>query len=330
MRSAGGIIEKSVLLPSHHNIVHITFRLLEGAGPVRLRLRPFVHFRRLEDPVNAPLPNSYAITARGPQYEITAGPDLPTLRLVDRWSTTTRASPPMAARRANSSLRPRRSAATSPRGPTGARVISPASCARTRRLTLVASTERWHTVLALKPEEARRFELERRRRLIDMAPPSPPGPGSPATLVLAADTFIITPVGRVADLARVARRRRRFADGDRRLSLVHRLGAGHDDLARRADAFHRPGGGGAVDPARLRPLCARRADPQPVPGRRKQGPLPYRRCDAVVLPCAWPLCAGHRRQGDAAADPAGPEADRPPSSRGHAVSASGSIPKTGC
>jgi glycogen debranching enzyme len=80
--TAGGVIEKSALLPSHHNIVHITYRLVEGPAQVRLRLRPFVHFRRLEEPVNAALPDSYAISARGPQYEITVSPDLPKLRLI--------------------------------------------------------------------------------------------------------------------------------------------------------------------------------------------------------------------------------------------------------
>jgi hypothetical protein len=38
-------IEKSIVIPSHHNIVHATFSLQSGADRVRLRLRPMVHFR---------------------------------------------------------------------------------------------------------------------------------------------------------------------------------------------------------------------------------------------------------------------------------------------
>ncbi len=47
----GMVIEKSVVLPSGHNIVHVTFRLLGDTGRARLRLRPFVNFRALEAPV---------------------------------------------------------------------------------------------------------------------------------------------------------------------------------------------------------------------------------------------------------------------------------------
>jgi predicted glycogen debranching enzyme len=198
----GGLtIEKSVLLPSHHNIAHVTFRLVAGANSARLRLRPFVHFRRLEEPVSAPLLPNYAITARGQRYEVTADNTLPTLRLAidgdigasfiaDGGSNREFFFETEAQRGYES-----RGASWSP----GA-----FSCElhKDTPLTLIASTERWHTVLALKPDDARRFEIERRRRLIDMAAPSARA-GLAASLVLSADTFVVTPVGRVADLARV-------------------------------------------------------------------------------------------------------------------------------
>ena len=80
--AAGIAVDKSIVIPSHHNIVHVTFKLRAGAERVRLRLRPMVHFRKLEEPVDQPLGNSYSLTARGPLYEISAGPDLPPLRIV--------------------------------------------------------------------------------------------------------------------------------------------------------------------------------------------------------------------------------------------------------
>src|SRR5205809_5009438 len=77
----GTVIEKSIVMPSGHNIVHVTFRLLGEAQPARLRLRPFVNFHAIEAPVGEALASGYALTARGQRYEIDAGPDLPTLRL---------------------------------------------------------------------------------------------------------------------------------------------------------------------------------------------------------------------------------------------------------
>src|SRR5207248_3019651 len=78
----GVTIEKSVVMPARRNIVHISFRLIGADRPVGLQLRPFVNFRRLEAPVNEPLGADYQLLVRGQRYEISAGPDLPTLRLM--------------------------------------------------------------------------------------------------------------------------------------------------------------------------------------------------------------------------------------------------------
>jgi glycogen debranching enzyme len=77
----GVVIEKSIVVPSRQNIVHSTFRSLGDGKRVRLRLTPFINLRRLEVPVSEPLSSGYALTVQGHRYEITAGPDLPTLRL---------------------------------------------------------------------------------------------------------------------------------------------------------------------------------------------------------------------------------------------------------
>src|SRR5690606_20454981 len=67
--------------------------------------------------------------------------------------------------------------------------------------TLIASTDPWQTMLALSPAEASDLYLQRRARLIRLAHPK--AQASPAAdLVLAADQFIITPVGRLRDSAR--------------------------------------------------------------------------------------------------------------------------------
>jgi predicted glycogen debranching enzyme len=67
--------------------------------------------------------------------------------------------------------------------------------------SLVASTETWETLRALEPPDAIHAERGRRARLIRLARPQARG-GPAATLVLAADQFVITPAGRVEDAAR--------------------------------------------------------------------------------------------------------------------------------
>jgi len=61
----GVTIEKSVVMPARRNIVHISFRLIDGDRPIRLQLRPFVNFRRLEAAVNEPLSAEYQLLVRG-------------------------------------------------------------------------------------------------------------------------------------------------------------------------------------------------------------------------------------------------------------------------
>ena len=200
-RIDGMTIEKSVLLPSHHNIVHVTYRLLDGPQRVRIRLRPLVHFRRLEDPVNVPLQqNSYAITARGALYEITANPDLPPLRMVVEGCDPASFTADGGSAR-EYFFETERERGYEPRGPAWSPGYFTCELSLESPVTLIAATEPWHSVLALKPDQARAFERERRRRLFDVAPATARSP-LPAELVLAADTFVITPVGRVADLTR--------------------------------------------------------------------------------------------------------------------------------
>jgi len=202
----GMTIEKSVLMPARHNITYIGFRLIDGARAIRLFLRPAVNFRRIEAAVSEPLASGYALTANGRHYEIAAGAGLPVLRLMISGCDATSFT-------ADGGSRHECDFVTEEQRGYDARgslwspgyftvELQPDSIA-----TLIAATEPWHTVEALHPEYAREFETERRRRLIAMAPPSA-REGLAAELVLAADTFVITPVGRVADIVRA------HAEGD--------------------------------------------------------------------------------------------------------------------
>ena len=208
----GMTIEKSVLMPARHNITYIGFRLIGGARAIRLFLRPAVNFRRIEAAVSEPLASGYALTANGRHYEIAAGAGLPVLRLMISGCDATSFT-------ADGGSRHECDFVTEEQRGYDARgslwspgyftvELQPDSIA-----TLIAATEPWHTVEALHPDAARRFETERRRRLVAMAPPAA-REGLAAELVLAADSFIITPVGRVADIVRA------HAEGDEMRTVI--------------------------------------------------------------------------------------------------------------
>jgi len=75
------LVEKRVALPYRQNTVHVHYRNAGGGAPVRLRLRPQVHIRPHEAPLDRPIREPYVLTAVDRRYEISAGAHLPTLRL---------------------------------------------------------------------------------------------------------------------------------------------------------------------------------------------------------------------------------------------------------
>jgi predicted glycogen debranching enzyme len=197
---AGYTLEKRIVLPYRQNTVHITYRLLSGDGRIRLGLRPAVHFRPHDDPVSAPAPKSYTLTVVEDQFEICSHQEgLPPLRML--------LYAPVSAftfdRRQSEQILYRTEAI---RGyESQGRLWSPGyhriDLAAGEDATLVASTEGWEMIRALNPPDAHKSEMERRRALLSAADPkAQAGPG--AELVLAADQFLITPVGRVEDAAR--------------------------------------------------------------------------------------------------------------------------------
>jgi predicted glycogen debranching enzyme len=194
------VIEQSIVVPSRQNIVHSTFRSLGDGKRVRLRVRPLINFRALEAPLGEAPSAGYTLTIQGDRYEINAGPDLPTLRLAVEGPE----GPTFTAD--GGSRRERFYDIEAQRGyDSRGWLWSPGYFAGVVRenspLTLIAATEAWHTVLALSPDDALTFEGERRRRLVGMAA-APVQTGFAAELAIAADSFVITPVGRVADGAR--------------------------------------------------------------------------------------------------------------------------------
>jgi predicted glycogen debranching enzyme len=210
---AGGFhLEKRVFLGHLQNTAHVVYRLTSGEGVVRLELHPTVHFRPHDAPVSTAHGEPYTLTVVEDRYELcSAWPNLPALHLAisGRNSTFTVASRRIAdvyysveARRGYESV----GDLWSP-GFFGADLFLGEDAA-----ALTASTEPWEVIRALTVEEALAAEIERRRRLIYMAVPQAKG-GTAAELVLAADSFVVTP-GRSEDAARA------HAAGDEARSVI--------------------------------------------------------------------------------------------------------------
>ena len=191
-------LEKRVLMPHLQNTTHVTYRLSSGAQPIRLALRPAVHIRPHDAPVDLPMAAPYVLTVVENRYEL-ATAEAPVLRLVTQ-------GPPapftVDGRLIEGVLhRVERARGYEHLGnlwsPGYFAVELPPGVA----LTLVLSTEPWESVLALSPEEAVVAEGHRRERLILQADERTRS-GVGRELVFAADQFVIQPAGRAEETVR--------------------------------------------------------------------------------------------------------------------------------
>ena len=190
-------LERRLAMTYRQNTTVIVYRLVEGAGPVTLDIRPWMHFRGNDGQADQPLHRPAMVHADGPRLEITQGP-YPPLRLAvlaETWSLCLDAG---REDEAFYSVEAERDYV--PRGPLwGPGVLTldlgPEGAA------LVASAEPWAAALALSPDQALAAEALRRRRLVAAAHPAvQDGVGS--VLVTAADAFVFDPRTRLDLVAR--------------------------------------------------------------------------------------------------------------------------------
>lgn len=197
----GGIIlEKHLVLLHGQNTVHIGYRLLSKEPGVKLELRPSMHFRGHEHSVSEPLDAQYVFSMEEKRFEVRGGEMFPRLRF------TLKGAERFAFIYDGGTQREIFYQRDADRGyDAKGKLWSPGwitfdlnpDC----QATLIASTETWRVMQALSPDEAVDFYQQRRARLIRTAVPE--ARASPAAdLVLAADQFIINPVGRLQDAAR--------------------------------------------------------------------------------------------------------------------------------
>jgi predicted glycogen debranching enzyme len=195
----GLVIEKHVLLLHGQNTAHINYRLLSEEKGVRLELRPSMHFRGHERPVSETLQENYLVSIVGERFEVSAGPALPVLRFVLRGEDVSFTHDGGTQRELFYQKEADRGYES--RGVLWSPGHFSVKLEPQKEATLIASTEPWGTMLALSPAEAVKFYHQRRQRLVKSSHPHTRS--SPAAeLVLAADQFIINPVGRIQDAAR--------------------------------------------------------------------------------------------------------------------------------
>ena len=189
-------VQKRILLPYLQNTVHVIFRVLTAPGGVRLRLRPSMHFRSHEAPVNDPFRHPYELSARHERIEIRDG-QAPPLRM---YLKAEHGSMVLDGQFRQITYRLERSRGYEYEGSLWSPGYFRADLREGEEAALIASTESWDTVLAVDPKTALQSELQRQERLILQARPEAQE-GFAAELLLAADQFIIRPTSRTADVA---------------------------------------------------------------------------------------------------------------------------------
>jgi predicted glycogen debranching enzyme len=211
LRLGEAILHKRIIMPHFQNTTHVIYRLEGGPGPLRLRLRPWLVFRGHDQPVRQGGERTLrTASCDGDRCEVAAPGDLPCLRM-----TLHGGQPLIEDHRIVEGVRYR---IEKERGypHVGSRQspgyfeieMEPGATA-----AMTASVESWETILALDPAAAWTAELYRRERLINAADEAV-RIGPAAELVLAADQFVITPVGRSAGAVRA------HAAGDELRSVI--------------------------------------------------------------------------------------------------------------
>jgi len=192
------VVEKRVAMPYRQNTVVIQYKV-SGAAPMTLRLAPAIHIRGYEAPVSEPLHDDYAFTFGGQHYRVTAT-GVPPLRFVLEGHHTFEAHE---TRRLQVMYAVEESRGYEARGELWSPGTFVIEIAPGESASLIASTEEADVISAISAADGLDIERERKRRLISTADYS----SHDATLdqlVIAADQFVIKPVGRVRDTIRSA------------------------------------------------------------------------------------------------------------------------------
>ena len=197
----GCVFEKQLFMVHEQNTVYVCYRLLQGDHPLRIKLRPAMQIRGHDHAVDHERPMHCALHVDEDRYEFVPpeSSHFPPLRICLHGHTRALTVESRCLQSLLYRVEQRRGY-----GAVG-ELWSPgyfrATLTAEHPVSLVASTESWDTLLALQPDEALASTRERMERLLIDARDENPDPLADE-LVLAADQFMITPVGRAEERAR--------------------------------------------------------------------------------------------------------------------------------
>jgi predicted glycogen debranching enzyme len=203
------ILEKRVCMVYAQNTSYITYTLLQGTG--HLEVQPALHVRPHGGALGGPPHAEYRFGAVEHGFELRVSDDLPVLKFA--WNGDWSGFHMDVEQITNLRYRLEQSRGYDWEGGLWSPGRFTAKLSIGKPASLGLSTEDWVRMQALTPVQAFAAEIERRRRLLHAAP-EPAREGFAAELVLAADQFLITPVGRTADQVRA------HAVGDEVRSLI--------------------------------------------------------------------------------------------------------------
>jgi predicted glycogen debranching enzyme len=200
---AGGVrLEKRLFLPARQNTVVVSYRLLEGPDNLALHLRPSIHVRPHEGAVGGDLP-PYTVSFTEDRFELAAGAPYPPLRLHVRGARTGFVFESTAKTPIEYALEAARGYDS--RGALWSRGRFDVALELGKTASFVASIEDWEILLSIDPEDLHACERDRRQNLVARISGSGLGECG-QELVLAADQFVIAPVGRTIDSVRARAR----------------------------------------------------------------------------------------------------------------------------
>ena len=190
-------LEKRVVLPYGQNTVYVSFRLMNVARAT-LTLRPFIHFRSYEGTVKSSHPAMQCTQLAPSRLEIQAEGTLPPLRLLSPDAPTSYTEE--MATLGEVAYRVEKDRGYEWVGEVKSPGAFQLTLSQDQPATLIASTELWAAFERIPFADAQEAERRRRRDLLGLAKAE--SDDTVERLVLAADQFVITPVGRPEDAAR--------------------------------------------------------------------------------------------------------------------------------
>ncbi len=198
-RVADVVFEKRLVMPHRQNTTVLCYTILDAADEIALELQPAVHVRPHEASVDGGIDDGYALVIEAEQFILRAPEPYPQLRL--RFDGASAELERISRRGDPLHYRVERRRGYDHSGTLWLPGTFRLRLTRSSPLYVTISTESEAVMGALAPDVAFAAERERRRRLLfDADTAAQDGIG--AELVLAADQYLIAPVGRPIDVAR--------------------------------------------------------------------------------------------------------------------------------